>query len=248
MSIKEVTTHGRKSLRVPFPASLALAVGDLCYWDNSAHFGKPATSRSDTGSKAGNQLDFKPLFLGVSAEQRLSTETSVTTVASLATGPSDRLVITEGIFDCDCASATFEFGDMVGIDRDATPLNTNQQVIAVTDPALAIGFVVKREPANVTKVRCFLSSILYGWFAELFGVPSLIGTAITAGGATKAAFEMGAGASGKAAMGVYFGSGAPTISAPKGSIYLNSTGSSTSTRLYVNTDGGTTWTNVTTAA
>lgn len=44
------------------------------------------------------------------------------------------------------------------------------------------------------------------------------------------------------------GTGAPTFSAKKGTLYINLTGSSTSTRLYVNTDGGTTWTNFTSAA
>jgi hypothetical protein len=50
-----------------------------------------------------------------------------------------------------------------------------------------------------------------------------------------------------AGMGVYVGSGAPTVAAAKGSIYLRSDGSSTSTRLYVS-DGGTTWIAVTTAS
>ena len=50
------------------------------------------------------------------------------------------------------------------------------------------------------------------------------------------------------AVGVYVGSGAPTVSAAKGSLYLRTDGSSTSTRAYINTDGGTTWTSVTTAA
>lgn len=49
-------------------------------------------------------------------------------------------------------------------------------------------------------------------------------------------------------VGIYAGSGAPTLSAVKGSLYSRTDGSSTSTRLYVNTDGSTTWTNVTTAA
>jgi hypothetical protein len=44
------------------------------------------------------------------------------------------------------------------------------------------------------------------------------------------------------------GAGVPTHGAPKGSLFVNLTGSSTSTRMYVNTDGGTTWTNFTTAA
>ena len=48
-------------------------------------------------------------------------------------------------------------------------------------------------------------------------------------------------------MGVYIGSGAPTVAAAKGSIYLRSDGSSTSTRLYVS-DGSTTWIAVTTAS
>lgn len=44
------------------------------------------------------------------------------------------------------------------------------------------------------------------------------------------------------------GTGVPTFSAPKATMFLRKDGSSTSTRIYVNTDGGTTWTNVTTAA
>ena len=48
-------------------------------------------------------------------------------------------------------------------------------------------------------------------------------------------------------LGIFVGSGAPTVSAAQGSIYLRTDGSSTSTRLYVNTNGSTGWTNVTTA-
>lgn len=45
------------------------------------------------------------------------------------------------------------------------------------------------------------------------------------------------------------GSGAPAgTTAPQGSIYLRTDGSSTSTRLYVNTTGSTVWTAVTTVA
>lgn len=44
------------------------------------------------------------------------------------------------------------------------------------------------------------------------------------------------------------GAGAPDHTAAKGTLYINTSGSSTSTRLYVNTDGGTTWTSFTSAA
>lgn len=70
------------------------------------------------------------------------------------------------------------------------------------------------------------------------------GTAIPAGGANTLGFR----ATSTANFGVFFGSGAPSLSAAQGSIYLRSDGSSTSTRAYINTDGGTTWTAVTTAA
>ena len=73
-------------------------------------------------------------------------------------------------------------------------------------------------------------------------VTSLSGTATTAGGATTAGLAMGT-----AAVGIYFGSGVPTISAAQGSLYLRTDGSSTSTRAYVNTNGTTGWTAITTA-
>lgn len=44
------------------------------------------------------------------------------------------------------------------------------------------------------------------------------------------------------------GTGAPTLTAPQGTLYLRLDGSSTSTRAYINTTGSTTWTNITTAA
>jgi hypothetical protein len=69
-------------------------------------------------------------------------------------------------------------------------------------------------------------------------------TATPAGGSTTARITYGS----TAGLGIYIGSGVPTVSAAQGSLYLRSDGSSTSTRLYVNTNGSTTWTNVTTAA
>lgn len=70
------------------------------------------------------------------------------------------------------------------------------------------------------------------------------GTSAAAGGALAA--TIGTGASG--VVGIYFGSGAPTISAPKGSLYLRTNGDATNNRAYINTDAGTTWTALTTAA
>lgn len=68
------------------------------------------------------------------------------------------------------------------------------------------------------------------------------GRATTAGGAD--AINIGA----SAAIKVLWGSGAPSATAPQGSLYLRTDGSSTSTRMYVNTDGAGTWASCTTSA
>jgi len=69
------------------------------------------------------------------------------------------------------------------------------------------------------------------------------GTATVAGGTQ--AFSVG---SSSPTFGIYFGSGAPTISAGKGSLYLRTDGSGVNDRMYVNTDDSTTWTAVVTVA
>ncbi len=72
----------------------------------------------------------------------------------------------------------------------------------------------------------------------------LSGTAIPVGGTAGAGYKM----SSTANLGIFFGSGAPTLSAAQGSLYLRTDGSSTTTRMYINTNGATTWTNVVTSS
>lgn len=72
---------------------------------------------------------------------------------------------------------------------------------------------------------------------------ALSGSAVTAGGA--AGFLATTTAAG---LGIYFGSGAPTVAAAKGSLYLRTDGTTTNDRAYINTNGSTTWTALTTAA
>ena len=70
------------------------------------------------------------------------------------------------------------------------------------------------------------------------------GTAVPAGGIAGVGYKFSTTSN----FGVFFGSGAPTLSAAKGSIYLRSDGSGTSDRMYVNTNGSTGWAAVTTAS
>jgi hypothetical protein len=70
------------------------------------------------------------------------------------------------------------------------------------------------------------------------------GTAIPAGGTAGAGLLV----SSTANFGVFFGSGAPTLSAARGSLYLRSDGAGTTDRAYINSNGTTGWTALTTAA
>lgn len=79
--------------------------------------------------------------------------------------------------------------------------------------------------------------------ADLKGYIPAINTDVTSGGAVFT--TVGAGST---APQICFGSGAPTMTAAKGSLYLRTDGGATTNRAYINTDGATAWTNITTAA
>lgn len=72
------------------------------------------------------------------------------------------------------------------------------------------------------------------------------GTVVTAGGVTGVGLLMSSTST--VNLGVFFGSGAPTIQAGWGSLYIRTDGSTTSTRLYVNSSGTAAWVAVTTAS
>ncbi len=78
---------------------------------------------------------------------------------------------------------------------------------------------------------------------QAFGLALQPGTALTAGGSTTMAVTLSSGV-----IGLYVGSGAPSITAAKGSLYLRSDGSGTTDRAFINTTGSTTWTALTTVA
>lgn len=105
--------------------------------------------------------------------------------------------------------------------------------------------------SNITGATISVSGNVTGGNVLSSAVVSAVGnarilssTAVPAGGTTGAGYKM----SSTANLGVFFGSGVPTLSAAKGSLYLRTDGSTTNDRMYVNTDGSTTWTAVITAA
>jgi len=110
---------------------------------------------------------------------------------------------------------------------------------------------VKNSPAGGSGASTFLvgvNTLTYDVVAGAYVMSQQLhienATSMPAGGAAGRGLLVSATSN----FGIFFGSGAPTLSAAKGSLYLRSDGSSTSNRAYVNTNGATTWTAVTTAA
>jgi len=94
--------------------------------------------------------------------------------------------------------------------------------------------------ANITGGNVLSSAVI----SAVGNARILSGTAVPAGGTAGAGYKM----SSVTNFGIFFGSGAPTLSAAKGSLYMRTDGSATSDRMYVNTDGATAWTPVITAS
>lgn len=124
----------------------------------------------------------------------------------------------------------------------------NQLQLQVSHTASAVNFVQLTGGTVGNAARVTVAGndpdIILDLLGKGTGSPRIQGTTATpAGGSTTARLLFGT----TAGFGIYFGSGVPTVSAAQGSLYIRSDGSSTSTRLYVNTNGTTDWTNFTSA-
>lgn len=90
------------------------------------------------------------------------------------------------------------------------------------------------------------ASTVVGVFTGQFRVTDIVGAKTSTAPASGGTYYYRVGNS--TDFGIYAGSGVPTISASKGSLYLRTDGSGTTDRAYINTDGSTTWTAITTVA
>jgi hypothetical protein len=121
--------------------------------------------------------------------------------------------------------------------------STTKGALTVLDGGI---YQVQRRATNFGAFEATVTSldISTGAVSQVGSFRALNATATPAGGTAGSGLMMGSTTN----LGIFFGSGAPSLSAAQGSLYIRSDGSSTSTRLYVNTNGTTGWTNVTTAA
>lgn len=116
---------------------------------------------------------------------------------------------------------------------------------AWSDIFLASGAVINFNAGDVTCTHSAGALTFFNTNFFLTGTSSILtGTAIPAGGFAGSGYKL----SSTSNFGIFFGSSTPTLAAAQGSLYLRSDGSSTTTRMYVNTNGSTTWTAVSTVA
>lgn len=105
---------------------------------------------------ATTQTNFRNRFLGASGQRK----TAGVAQATGAGAANTLRVDTEGVFEYDCAAATFNVGDLVGPAKDTGNALLSQKVVAVGSAALAIGRVNSLYSSNTTRVRVRIFSKL----------------------------------------------------------------------------------------
>jgi hypothetical protein len=138
---------------LPVASGVVISPGDLLYWDSANSVVKPFSSKTGLGSAALDQADITLTYAGVALQGRIAAQTTSGYPAFPAAGIT---VGVDVVYEADCASATFEAGDLVGVvssGASAVAAISDQSVVAVSRENLAIGYVVCRYASAVTKVR-----------------------------------------------------------------------------------------------
>jgi len=131
-----------------------LAIGDLLAQVTGNLI--PAASFTWTTDLPTTQTAFALAFMGVSAQRK---DAAMVRIPGNSTDNTVRS--SSGIWEYDCASATFNVGDLVGPAKD-TGLNLlSASVVAVASLALAIGRVAEPVIVAGTRVRVEILSSLH---------------------------------------------------------------------------------------
>lgn len=142
---------------VPYKAAVAVEIGDLCWIDSADSYKvKPAGSFTWNTSLAQTQTDFHPTFAGVAAQGYDGTNANAYGIKD-----GQLRIDTDGVFEFDTASASYNVGDLVGPAKQTGNLLEPQKVAAVASEALAVGRVVEATSSSTkVKVRIFPAKAL----------------------------------------------------------------------------------------
>lgn len=135
----------KPAVSAPVASAVAIEIGDLIY--AASGLPRPASALAWDTSLAVTQEAFHDAFLGVAGQQS-------------RVGDDDAIrYATSGVFEFDCASASFAVGDLVGPAKQSGNALESQKVVAVATPNLAIGRVAE-VATNATKVLVEIMGVL----------------------------------------------------------------------------------------
>jgi hypothetical protein len=174
------------------------------------------------------------------------TDISVNTVTAVGNVVGGNVVggniLTSGIVS---ATSNITGGNITAVTVVTTPRIVTNNIRSDDSSFITIEDGLNVEQGLVVTGNVTGGNVLSSAVVSAVGAATILsGTAVPAGGTTGAGYKL----SSTANLGVFFGSGVPTLSAAQGSLYLRTDGSTTNDRIYVNTNGSTTWTAVITAA
>lgn len=124
---------------LPVDSATVIEIGDLVYMETDD--ARPASSQADQGTETANQQAFHSKFVGVAMQSSASGDYRSIRIA------------TAGVFEYECATSTFEVGDLIGPDENLGGDGLEDQtVVAVATAGEAIGRCGKRVSSTGTRV------------------------------------------------------------------------------------------------
>ncbi len=137
---------------LPVASATNIEIGDVVYLSSGAAL--PASQINDIGGAG-------PATLAAAQEILHDGFVGVAMQRSRVGDDAEIRIATSGVFEFDCASATFELGDRVGTSADGTAL-APQSVVAVDagSPQLALGRVARRAPIAATHILVDIHSTI----------------------------------------------------------------------------------------
>lgn len=127
-------------------SATVIEIGDAVFLDTDDV--KPASSFTWNTNLTTTQTNFQPNFVGIARSASGNGDTDLVRVQC------------EGHFKMATPSATYNEGELVGLDEDSTTLH-DQTVETVASAALAIGTVVKAVGTAATEVEIRIHSEVY---------------------------------------------------------------------------------------
>lgn len=142
-------------IKVTIATAKAVDAGDLVGM-SSGTLVKAEDTAWDTDLATTQTAFSNVLYVGVAMQTKTST-----TVARVPGNSEDNVIMvaTAGVWEFDCASATFEVGGLVGPAKDTGNALLSDKVVTVASEAYAIGRVVERG-TSITRVKVRLLSKL----------------------------------------------------------------------------------------